>query len=179
MRRLGEQWADGTISVGDEHRATSVAMRIVGRLSPLFSRPGRHRPGTVVLAGVAGDPHVIPGAMVVDVLRGQGFSVVDLGADVPTPVLLEALEPAGDVIAVGLSLSAGRFASSAAETIADVRRGHPALALLAGGPALEDRSSALGLGADHWARDAAAVVELVKDLSLTSSLRAQPPPASP
>ncbi|HLI25336.1 MAG TPA: B12-binding domain-containing protein, partial [Acidimicrobiales bacterium] len=57
MRRVGDLWAEGSISVGDEHRATAVAVGLVGRLGPLFASRGTHRGGTVLLGGVAGDPH--------------------------------------------------------------------------------------------------------------------------
>jgi excisionase family DNA binding protein len=165
MRRLGEQWVAGEVTIGQEHTATSVAIRILGRLSPSFSRPGRRRPGTVVIAGVAGDPHVMPAAMVVDVLRGEGFTVVDLGADVPPRALIEAIEPHGDLVAVGLSLSVERHASSVVDTIGALREARPDVAVLAGGPAVADRSAAQRLGTEHWAPDAVSVAELVKDLS--------------
>jgi excisionase family DNA binding protein len=49
LRSIGERWADGEISVADEHRASVTAQRIIGQLGPRFARRGRTR-GTIVIA---------------------------------------------------------------------------------------------------------------------------------
>ena len=43
LRTIGERWASGELSVADEHRASTVASRIIGRLGPLFAQRGRKR----------------------------------------------------------------------------------------------------------------------------------------
>ena len=48
MRNIGDGWAAGTLDVSDEHRATVVVERIVGRMGPRFTRRGRKR-GMIVL----------------------------------------------------------------------------------------------------------------------------------
>ena len=48
LRSIGGRWESGELSVADEHWASVVAPRIVGRLGRLFARRGRRR-GTVVL----------------------------------------------------------------------------------------------------------------------------------
>ena len=48
MRRVGDDWATGRLDVADEHRATVVMYRLVGRLGPLFARRGTTR-GAIVL----------------------------------------------------------------------------------------------------------------------------------
>jgi excisionase family DNA binding protein len=62
LRTIGERWATGELSVADEHRASSVASRIIGRLGPMFARRGRKR-GTIVVGTAAGDMHVLPGIL--------------------------------------------------------------------------------------------------------------------
>ena len=42
MVRIGERWAAGELDISVEHRATGIAMRIVGRIGPRFTRRGRH-----------------------------------------------------------------------------------------------------------------------------------------
>ena len=80
MRRVGDDWATGRLDVADEHRATVVMYRLVGRLGPLFARRGTPR-GAVVLGAPSGDPHGLATALVADPLRGRGFSITDLGAN--------------------------------------------------------------------------------------------------
>ena len=99
LGRIGEDWEAGRLSVADEHRATVVAGRLIGRLGPRFARRGRKR-GVVVVAAPSGETHALPGAMLSDLLRGAGFEVVDLGADTPTASIVEAAEHATRLVAV-------------------------------------------------------------------------------
>ena len=69
MRRVGDDWAAGRLDVADEHRATVVMYRLVGRLGPLFARRGTAR-GAIVLGAPTGDPHGLATALVADPLRG-------------------------------------------------------------------------------------------------------------
>jgi len=55
---------------------------LLGRLGAGGRRRGRTR-GTVVVAAAPGDVHGLPVALASEVLRQGGFTVVDLGADLP------------------------------------------------------------------------------------------------
>lgn len=161
MAEIGERWAAGSCSVEAEHRASAVALRIVGRLGPRFARRGTPIGGTILLGGAPGDPHLLPLAMLADILRSSRLNVVDLGADVPVESFLEAVGVIDDLRAVGISLSDADLAREAARAIAALRRARPSLRLLAGGPALPDREGALALGADDWAADALGAARLL------------------
>jgi excisionase family DNA binding protein len=164
LRTVGDLWAAGDISVGDEHRATAVAVGLVGRLGPLFAHRGAPRAGTVLLGGVAGDPHLLPGRMVADVVRGEGFAVVDLGANVPPEALVEAGTGLTDLRAVGISLSDSNLAPVAARTVTALHQALPGVAVVAGGTALESMAAAQALGADYWAPDARLAARVIGDL---------------
>ena len=88
--------------MADEHRATAVAQRIIGRLGLQFGRPGRSR-GTVILAAPAGDLHTLPVAMVADLLRWRRFDVFELGANTPADALAQAVSGADRLVAVGIA----------------------------------------------------------------------------
>src|SRR5579885_1000145 len=45
LRHIGDAWANGTMTVADEHRASAVGLRLMGRLGPRFARRGRTRGG--------------------------------------------------------------------------------------------------------------------------------------
>jgi diguanylate cyclase (GGDEF)-like protein len=73
--RIGELWASGTATVGDEHVATAISQEVVARLFPVALRaPPASREG-VVLAGVEDERHLLGLQMVADVLEGEGFDV--------------------------------------------------------------------------------------------------------
>lgn len=162
MRSIGADWESGALSVGDEHRATSVAQRLVGRLGPRFVRPGRTR-GTVVLAGASGDPHSLPIAMAADVVRAGGYAVVDLGGDVPPDSLAAAAARADRLVAVGLSAATAGGEAALRRTVVAVRAAVAGVPVLVGGPAM-DAERAAAIGADGYAPDAVGLVRLLDAL---------------
>jgi len=105
LAAIGSAWAAGELSIADEHRATAVTNRLIGRLGPRFHRPGQTR-GTIVLGAVAGDHHAVPTAIASDLLRGNGFTVFDLGANSPVESFLDTASSADRLIAVGITSSA-------------------------------------------------------------------------
>lgn len=175
LRAIGDRWESGRISIGDEHRATAVALGIVGRLGPGFTRRGRRR-GNVLLAGAEGDPHAIPVLMVGDVMRAAGFNVIQLGADVPTDSLVAMADSStvGELTAVGLSASTEAGVAAVARSVVALHRSAPGVPILAGGPAVPSRDAAAGLGADGWAGDAAGAAEAVQELARAGRRRATP-----
>lgn len=161
MRQIGDEWEAGARSVQSEHRASAVALRLVGRIGAGGLRPGPRRRATVVLGGAPGDPHQLPPLMVADALRWEGFQVVDLGADVPAASFVEAARVAPELAAIGVSLSVERHRAAVAELLAQLRREAPPARLLVGGPVVGDEDSARALGADGWASHAGSVGEVV------------------
>jgi|688.fasta_scaffold236673_2 excisionase family DNA binding protein len=105
LAAIGAAWAIGEVTIAEEHRATTVTNRLIGRLGPRFHRPGRTR-GTIVIGAVAGDQHAVPIAIAADLLRGNGFSVIDLGANCPVESFLDAGTSADRLLAIGISASA-------------------------------------------------------------------------
>ncbi|HUY60821.1 MAG TPA: cobalamin-dependent protein [Candidatus Dormibacteraeota bacterium] len=162
LAEVGRRWADGVTTVQGEHRATAVAVRVVGRLAPRFVGSGTPGGGTVLLGGAPGDPHLLPVVMAADLLRSRHVRVLDLGADVPEESYLEAAATVPGVRAVGVSLSDSGRARAAAGVLRSLRRAHPGVLLLAGGPAVTDRNAALELGADGWAPDGLAAADLLQ-----------------
>ncbi|HWE54002.1 MAG TPA: cobalamin-dependent protein [Acidimicrobiales bacterium] len=164
LKAIGDSWEAGRITVADEHRATVLALGIIGRLGPLFTRRGRHRPGCVLLAGAQGDPHAIPLIMVGDLLRANGFQVVQLGADVPLETLLASVV-ANRPAVVGISASTAQAAKQAAEAVAALHDLVGDMPVIVGGPAVTSQAQATELGADGWAADATRAVELIVEMS--------------
>lgn len=161
MRDVGDGWERGELSVGDEHRATAVATRLVGRLGPMSVRPGRPR-GTVVVACAPGDSHALPAAMVASVLRGEGYAVVELGGDTPGDSVLGEVERAGDRLrGVAISVGSPSRLEAAGEVAAALRAAAPYTTILIGGPAVTSSTQAVALGSDGWSGDAAGVADLL------------------
>jgi MerR family transcriptional regulator, light-induced transcriptional regulator len=162
MRNIGARWADGELDISIEHRATGIAFRLLGRLGPRFARRGRSR-GTVVVGAPAGERHSLPVAMLSDLLRGEGWEVSDLGADMPTPSFVGSVLSTPGVVAVGVSVTSPDSLPAAAELIGALHVALPNVPIVVGGAAIEGREHALALGATGWASSAAALAALLTD----------------
>ncbi len=163
MRSIGDRWERGELTVADEHQASAIAHRLVGRMGPRFVKRGRRR-GTVVLGSVPGDQHSLPTAFLADLLRDRSFNVVDLGANTPVESFLDAVAQASDVVAVGVCLTAPGLEAAGVAVIEALHETGD-LPVVVGGSAVEDDAGAAALGADGWAPDGRAAVELFVELA--------------
>src|SRR5579862_117910 len=162
LQRVGDGWAAGELSVADEHRASAVAQRLIGRLGPRFARRGRKR-GTVVVGEPAGELHGLPSAIVSDLLRGAGFTVLDLGANTPAESFVDSCREVDRLVAVVIGATVMGQDRTLRATVRALRKGGVAVPVLVGGAAIEGDDHAGRLGADGWSgrdgRSAVAAVE--------------------
>ncbi|MFE5301343.1 B12-binding domain-containing protein [Streptomyces sp. NPDC056632] len=167
--RVGREWAAGRLSVAQEHAVTAIQDRVIAALAhrtaprPAVGRAVRRRDGApvhrVTIACVDGEWHALPARLLAEVLRGRGFDVDYLGAQVPTSHLIAHLHQTGtDVVALSSSLPV-RLPSAHAAITAVQAVGLP---VLVGGAAFgPDGRYARLLGADGWAPDARAAATLL------------------
>lgn len=85
LRRIGQEWHDGKLSIWVEHRASAITERILGEVSP---RPRGRRRGTAMVAAVSGDRHSLATTMAAVTLRENNWFVHHLGADMPPDELV-------------------------------------------------------------------------------------------
>ncbi|MBQ7676784.1 MAG: homocysteine S-methyltransferase family protein [Lachnospiraceae bacterium] len=140
--------------------AMKSAMEIV---EPLLKNDAVGQKGTVVFATVEGDIHDIGKNLVVLMLKNYGFSVIDLGKDVPAEEIVTcAIENNASVI--GLSALMTTTMMKMKEVVALAKeRGCPAKIIIGGACITE--SFADEIGADGYSADAAECVRLVENLT--------------
>lgn len=163
MAEVGDRWARGDATIADEHTATVTVQRLVGRLGPSFARRGRKR-GTVVLGAAPGDSHGLTVSLLADPLRGRGFGVIDLGANVPIEAWLDAVRGAERLKAVGISVIAPGLDTVVAATTAALHETTD-VPIVLGGRGISDEAHARALGADGWAPTHELAVELFEHLT--------------
>lgn len=159
---VGERWASGEASIAEEHIASGVASRLIGRLGARQPRRGRTR-GSVIVGAVPGDRHTLPSAIAADLLRGNNFRVVDLGGDVPADQFAEVAQSTDRLVAVGLCATTPISAASRRtirEAITSIHEVTDKPVLL-GGAAVTAASTARLLGADGWTSGADDLIEQV------------------
>lgn len=150
LAQIGARWERNELDISVEHRASGIAMRIIGRLGPRFIGRGRTR-GAVVLGSPAGERHSLPLAMLADLIRLQRWDVSDLGADVPTHSFVHAAIATPDLAAVGVSVMVPSSLEAAAATCVALRAALPDVMVVVGGAAIRDEQHALDLGATAYA----------------------------
>lgn len=161
MRAIGTRWMDDEIGIAEEHLATAVARRCVSRLSPRFHRRGITR-GTVVVAMGPGEWHQLGAEVLADLLRGENYQVLFLGANTPPAATALAVRRAGDPIAC--CVAAFQSTASLSKTAEAIRAVSPDTPIILGGPAVQSEAHALELGGTHHAADLPTTVELVESL---------------
>lgn len=164
LGEIGDAWARHELDVTDEHRASSVATRLIGRLGPSFARRGRKR-ATVIIGAAAGDQHTMPLAILGDILRGHGLTVIDLGANTPAESLVDSAQRHDDVIAVAIGVGSDQNVDAARDAVASIHEAVPGLPVFVGGPAIATESDARAIGADEYGATALDVARRCTELA--------------
>jgi len=102
MKEVGDKFGAGELILPFVLQSAEVMKRAVARLELYLDRIEGHTKGTVVIATVFGDVHDIGKSLVNTILTNNGYTVVDLGKQVPIDRIIEAaVEHEAD--AIGLS----------------------------------------------------------------------------
>ena len=161
---------DDTADSSREYLATATATRLVARLGAQFRRSGRSR-GTIVFGAPVGEMHSLPIAIVADLVRIEGFTCLELGADVPPEVFAHAAAHAPRLVAVGIGVTTAANIDSVRATIAAVRTVAADTPVLLGGQAVLNPDIAALVGATHWAADGAEALAIISDLGTPTRRR--------
>jgi excisionase family DNA binding protein len=168
LHAIGRAWRGGDLGIEQEHLASSVATSLIGRLGPRFQRRGRHR-GNILVVMPPGDRHGLGAAMVSDILRGNGYAVLDLGPDTPPGSLTAAMAAGDDLVGVIVSVADVARLRDAGRLIAAAHRHDPEMLVIAGGFAVADAATARSLGADGWTADPRLLADLIAELTRRQS----------
>lgn len=162
MQQVGESYEKGFYYVSGLIMAGEIMHQVAQIVLPVLEdRIKGKDSGCIVLGTVKGDIHYLGKDIVKVLLSGYGFTVHDLGVDVPSTEFLEAakgLKP--DII--GLSCLLNTSYESMKETIELIRGTLPGTRplpnFIVGG--LIDEQVRRYVGADYWAADAMTGVRL-------------------
>jgi 5-methyltetrahydrofolate--homocysteine methyltransferase len=102
MKEVGDKFGAGELILPFVLQSAEVMKRAVAQLENYLERIEGHSKGKVVLATVFGDVHDIGKSLVNTILTNNGYTVVDLGKQVPVEVIIKsAIDEKAD--AIGLS----------------------------------------------------------------------------
>ncbi len=102
MKEVGDKFGAGELILPFVLQSAEVMKRAVAQLEKYLDRIEGYTKGTVVLATVFGDVHDIGKSLVNTILTNNGYTVVDLGKQVPIQTIVDAAQE-HEATAIGLS----------------------------------------------------------------------------
>ncbi len=102
MKEVGDKFGAGELILPFVLQSAEVMKRAVAQLEKYLDKIEGYTKGTVVLATVFGDVHDIGKSLVNTILTNNGYTVVDLGKQVPIQTILDAAVE-HEATAIGLS----------------------------------------------------------------------------
>jgi len=130
LRRIGDDWAAGRISIAQEHRASAICERLIAAHA---RKPAGRPHGTAVVATPPGERHSLPALMAAACLREDRWLVHHLASDLPVEEVTSLADQvgAGLVVLSSAMTQTARQAQHAARVITATR---PHLTVLTGRP---------------------------------------------
>ena len=163
MAIVGIKFRDNVIFVPEVLVAARAMKAGMEHIEPILSASGVEPLGTIVIGTVKGDLHDIGKNLCIMMLRGAGFTVVDLGVDTAPEDFIDAVEEnEADVLGMSALLTTtmpnmGRTI----EAFEEVELRDAVKVMVGGAPLTQEFAD--DMGADGYGKDAIQCVDLAKD----------------
>ncbi len=135
MKEVGDRFGAGELILPFVLKSAEVMKAAVARLERYLERDETMTKGVVVLATVFGDVHDIGKNLVKTIFANNGYTVVDLGKQVPASTIVEAVSEHG-ADALGLSALLVSTSRQMQVVVDELRRRGMAVPVLIGGAAI-------------------------------------------
>jgi len=141
-------------------RAMHAAMEVI---KPLLSKSDTNTIGVVIIGTVQGDLHDIGKNLVGMMLEGAGFTVIDLGVDVPPQKFVEELNKnSARLLALSALLTTTMVSMESVIKAVRASDGKSIKVMVGGAPLTQEYADCIG--ADGYDPDASSAVDLAKSL---------------
>ena len=163
MIEVGDMYERGEVYVPEMLVAAHAMKAGMEILRPELVKAGVQPLGKVGLGTVQGDIHDIGKNLVVMMLEGAGFEVLDLGIDVPIEKFIEAVQGGIDILGMsGLLTTTIPAMPEVIKAIEDAGVRDHVKIMVGGAPVTEAYKQEIG--ADGYAPDAASAVRVAREL---------------
>jgi 5-methyltetrahydrofolate--homocysteine methyltransferase len=162
MAIVGVKFRDNLIFVPEVLVAARAMKAGMAHVEPILSASGIEPAGTVIMGTVKGDLHDIGKNLCIMMLRGSGFSVIDLGVDTSAEEFIEAVEE-NEAGVLGMSALLTTTMPNMGRTIdafEEVEMREVVKIMVGGAPLSQEFAD--DMGADGYGKDAISCVELAK-----------------
>ena len=162
MNVIGALFKNNEIYVPEVLMAARTMHTGLAVIKPLIVSAGIKEKGVVAIGTVKGDMHDIGKNLVIMMLEGAGYKVIDLGNDVPTEKVLQVVEEQHPQV-IGLSALLTTTMPQMREAVKALQPYRNRVKTIVGGAPVTEKF-AREIGADGYAADAATAVETVSEL---------------
>ncbi len=162
MNIIGPRFKNNEIFIPEVLKSARAMHAGMDVIKPLIVSSDIQEKGTIVIGTVAGDLHDIGKNMVIMMLEGSGFKVIDLGINVPTEKFVKAIEEHQPQI-MGLSALLTTTMKQMKNTVETLLTLEPRPKILIGGAPITQKFCD-EIGADAYAADAASAAEIANML---------------
>ena len=162
LDRAGADFEKGKIFLPQLILSANAAQACFAVIKEKMSGGEQISKGKIVIATVKGDIHDIGKNIVKTLLENYGYTVIDLGKDVP-PEKVVAAAKEHDVRLVGLSALMTTTLGAMEDTIKLIRDNSLDCKIVVGGAVLT-KDYAENIGADFYAKDAKETVDIAKSI---------------
>ena len=164
MDVVGRKFSSNEIFVPEMLVAAVTMNKGLDLLKPILQQGGSEAKGTIVMCTVKGDLHDIGKNLVIMMLEGAGFEVIDMGVDMNVDSLIAKVkEIKPDILGLSalLTTTLPEMAKVVESLEANGIRGEVKV-MIGGAPV--DAAFCDKIGADAYGRDAAQAVEIARQL---------------
>jgi len=162
MNIIAERWKRNDVYIPEVLIAARAMKSATELLEPELVKAGVEPAGKCMIGTVQGDLHDIGKNLVVMMLKGAGFDVLDIGVDAPPDKFVEQAKSAEPQV-VGMSALLTTTMPAMEKTIKAMKEaGVKAKFIIGGAPVTQGYADKIG--ADGYSPDAASAVDLVKEL---------------
>lgn len=166
MIRVGELFSEGKYFISQLIYSAEILKQVMKKLEPLLAGIQTRGPagGKVVIGTVKGDIHDIGKNIVITLLKGSGFDVIDLGVDVPPEKFVQTVKESGAKV-LGLSALLNFTYPMMKEVVEAVKSAglRDQVKIIVGGTPVNEQVREYA-GADYYAKDAVAGVNMCKEI---------------
>jgi 5-methyltetrahydrofolate--homocysteine methyltransferase len=163
MEVVGTKFSEGKIFIPEMMVSAKTMQIALDVLKPLMVGEQTSMVGKVAIGTVKDDLHDIGKNIVISMMQGAGFEVVDLGIDCPPEKFVEAIKEGAQIL--GLSAILTTVVTNIGVTVEAIEESglRDQVSILAGGAAVT-KTRAIEMGADGYCRDAAEGARRAKEL---------------
>ncbi len=164
MDVVGQRFSDGEIFVPEMLVSAVTMTKGLDIVKPLMTGDEREPKGTILVCTVKGDMHDIGKNLVIMMLEGAGFNVIDLGVDLSVEnVVKQVKESKPDILGLSALLTTTMPEMKKVIEALEVNGLRNTVKVLVGGAPV-DASFAEKIGADGYGEDATEAVRIARKL---------------